>query len=252
MAYTVGAVARLAGVTIRTLHHYDEIGLLSPSGRSQAGYRRYGAADLERLQRILFYRELGFGLDQIKTMMTDGQADAVVHLRRQHQLLRDRIGRLERVAAAVEKAMEAKTMGISLTPEDRFEVFGDHDPHADATEAEERWGTSDPYAEARRRAASYSKADWLRHKAESQAVNDRLAAAMRSGLPPTGAEAMDAAEAHRLQISRWFYDCPVQMHVGLGEMYVADPRFAANYDKVAPGLAQYVRDAIVANAARAR
>jgi len=252
MAYTVGAVARLAGVSVRTLHHYDEIGLLSPNGRSQAGYRRYGEADLERLQRILFYRELGFGLDQIKTMMTDGQAHAVVHLRRQHQLLRDRIGRLERMAAAVEKAMEAQTMGISLTPEERFEVFGDHDPDTDAAEAAERWGTTDPYAEARRRAASYSKADWLRHKAEAQAVNERLAAAMRSGLPPTSGEAMDAAEAHRLQISRWFYDCPIPMHIGLGEMYVADPRFAANYEKVATGLAQDVRDAIVANAARAR
>jgi MerR family transcriptional regulator, thiopeptide resistance regulator len=86
MAHSVGAVARLAGVTVRTLHHYDEIGLLTPSGRTPAGYRHYGEADLERLQRILFYRELGFGLDEIKTVMTDGHADAVAHLRRQHTL----------------------------------------------------------------------------------------------------------------------------------------------------------------------
>src|SRR5690349_6095087 len=106
MSHTVGAVARMAGVTVRTLHHYDEIGLLTPSGRSGAGYRRYGAADLERLQQILFYRELGFGLDQIRNVMTDGAADATAHLRRQHALLVDRIGRLQRMAAAVEKAME--------------------------------------------------------------------------------------------------------------------------------------------------
>ena len=128
MSLTVGAVARLAGVTVRTLHHYDEIGLLSASGRSDAGYRRYADADLERLQRILFYREFGFGLDQIKDVMTDGSADPVAHLRRQHAMLLDRIGRLQRMAAAVEKAMEARTMGINLTPEERLEVFGDFDP----------------------------------------------------------------------------------------------------------------------------
>jgi MerR family transcriptional regulator, thiopeptide resistance regulator len=251
MAHTVGAVARMAGVTVRTLHHYDEIGLLSPGGRSQAGYRRYGEEDLERLQRILFYRELGFGLDQIKTLMTDGSADPVAHLRRQHVLLLDRIRRLQRMATAVEKAMEARQMGINLTPEERFEVFGDVDPDEHAAEAEERWGTTDAYAESRRRVASYTKADWLRLKAEGRAATDQLVVAMRAGLPADSPEAMDAAEAHRLQISRWFYDCPHQMHVGLGEMYVADPRFTATYEKVAPGLAQYLHDAIVANAARA-
>src|SRR5262245_31499382 len=137
---TVGAVARLAGVSVRTLHHYDEIGLLTPSGRSDAGYRRYVDADLDRLQRILFYRELGFGLDDIRTVMTDGRADASVHLRRQHGLLLERIERLRRMAAAVEKALEAETMGIPLTPEERFEVFGDFDPDAHAAEVEERWG----------------------------------------------------------------------------------------------------------------
>jgi DNA-binding transcriptional MerR regulator len=250
MAHTVGAVARMAGVTVRTLHYYDEIGLLNPSGRSEAGYRRYGEEDLERLQRILFYRELGFGLDQIKTVMTDGGADAVVHLRRQHRMLLDRIGRLQRMAAAVEKAMEARQMGINLTPEERFEVFGDVDPDEHAAEAEERWGTTDASAESRRRVASYTKSDWLRMKAEGQSVNDQLVGAMRAGLPADSPEAMDAAEAHRQQISRWFYDCPRRMHVGLGEMYVADPRFMAIYEKVAPGLARYLRDAIVANAAR--
>jgi DNA-binding transcriptional MerR regulator len=252
MAHTVGAVARMAGVTVRTLHHYEKIGLLTPGGRSDAGYRRYGEADLERLQRILFYRELGFRLDQIKSVMTDGGADAAIHLRRQHGLLLDRIGRLQRMATAVEKAMEARQMGINLTPEERFEVFGDVDPDEHAAEAQERWGTTDAYAESGRRAASYGKADWLRMNAEGQAVNDQLAAAMRAGLPADSREAMDAAEAHRQQISRWFYDCPHEMHVGLGEMYIADPRFMATYENVAPGLAQYLHDAIVANAARAR
>ena len=249
-SHTVGAVARLAGVTVRTLHHYDEIGLLKASGRSEAGYRRYADADLDRLQRILFYRELGFGLDEIKTVMTDGDADAIGHLRRQHAMLLDRIGRLKRMAAAVEKAMEARTMGISLTPEERFEVFGDHDPDAYATEVTERWGDTDAYRESRRRTARYTKADWERIKAEGQAAIEQVVGAMTAGKPADSPEAMAGAEAHRRQIDDAFYECSYEMHVGLAEMYLADPRFTATYEKIAPGLAQYLHDAIKANAAR--
>ena len=250
MSHTVGSVARLAGITVRTLHHYDEIGLLAPSKRSDAGYRRYDDADLERLQRILFYRELGFGLEDIRTVMTDGGTDASAHLARQHAMLLDRIGRLERMAAAVEKALEARTMGISLTAEERFEVFGDFDPDAHAAEVEERWGDSDAFRESQRRTARYTRADWQRMKDESAVPIDALLAAMRAGRPAGSVEAMDAAEQHRQHISRWFYDCTSEIHVGLGEMYVADTRFSATYERIAPGLATYLCDAIRANAAR--
>jgi MerR family transcriptional regulator, thiopeptide resistance regulator len=247
---TVGAVARLAGVSVRTLHHYDEIGLLTPNDRSDAGYRHYADRDLDRLQRILFYRELGFGLDDIRTVMTDGRADASVHLRRQHALLLERIERVKRMAAAVEKALEARTMGIPLTPEERFEVFGDFDPDEHAAEVEERWGGTDAYRESQRRVARYTKADWERIKADGQAAVDALVAAMRAGRPADSSEAMDGAEAHRRQIDEWFYPCSYEMHVGLAEMYLVDPRFTATYEKIAPGLAQYVHDAITANARR--
>ena len=250
MSLTVGAVARLAGVTVRTLHHYDDIGLLKASNRTDAGYRRYADADLDRLQRILFYRELGFGLDQIKSVMTDGNADAVAHLRRQHAMLLDRIGRLERMATAVKKAMEARTMGISLTSEERFEVFGDFNPDDHAAEVEERWGGTEPYRESARRAASYTKADWQRIKAEGQAAIEQVVGAMNAGSPADGDEAMDGAEAHRRQINDAFYELSYEMHVGLAEMYLADARFRATYEKIAPGLAQYLHDAIKANAAR--
>jgi MerR family transcriptional regulator, thiopeptide resistance regulator len=249
MIYTVGAVARLAGVTVRTLHHYDEIGLLTPVGRTDAGYRRYGDADLDRLQRILFYRELGFGLDQIREVMTDRQGTALAHLRRQRGLLRERIGRLERMVAAVEKEMEARNMGIPLSPEERFEVFGDFNPDDHAVEVEKRWGDTDPYRESARRTARYTKADWLRIKAEGKAAIDQLVAAMEAGKPADGPEAIDGAEAHRRQINDAFYDCSHSMHVGLAEMYLADSRFTATYEKIAPGLAQYLHDAIKANAA---
>ena len=136
--YSVGRVADLSGVTIRTLHHYDEIGLLSPGGRSDAGYRVYEEADLERLQRILFYRELGFTLKEISTIIEDPGTDALGHLRRQRGLLVGRIERLSAMVDAIDYEMEAKTMDIKLTPEERFEVFGEFRPEDHAEEAERR------------------------------------------------------------------------------------------------------------------
>ncbi|MCJ1678206.1 MerR family transcriptional regulator [Streptomyces sp. APSN-46.1] len=251
MSYSVGQVARFAGVTVRTLHHYDEIGLLSPSGRSHAGHRRYDDADLDRLQRILFYRELGFPLDEVAVLLNDPDADPKEHLRRQHALLSDRIARLQQMAKAVEHAMEAKRMGINLTPEEKFEVFGDFDPEQYADEAEARWGDTDAYKESARRAASYGKDDWQRIQAEADDIHGRLTALMDSGAAPDSAPAMDLAEEHRGWMSRNHYECGYEMHTCLGEMYVADERFTAFYDAVRPGLAVFLRDAILANAARA-
>jgi DNA-binding transcriptional MerR regulator len=138
MSYSVGEVAGFAGVTVRTLHHYDEIGLLVPGGRSHAGHRRYDDADLDRLQQVLFYRELGFPLEEVAALLDDPTTDPRAQLRRQHELLTARIERLQQMAAAVEHAMEARRMGINLTPEEKFEVFGDKDPEAHAQEAERR------------------------------------------------------------------------------------------------------------------
>jgi MerR family transcriptional regulator, thiopeptide resistance regulator len=246
----VGEVAALAGVTVRTLHHYDRIGLLSPSERTAAGYRRYTPADLDRLHRVLVYRELGFPLEEVATLLDDPSADPAAHLRRQHRLLRDRLERTQAMVEAVEKEMEAQQMGISLTPEERFEVFGEQDPSQYAAEAEERWGDTEAWSQSQRRTAAYTKDDWLRIKEESAGIERRLAEALQAGVAPDSARAMDAAEEHRQHISRWFYDCPPQMHAGLGRMYVEDERFTAHYEAVAPGLAQFVSAAVQANAAR--
>ncbi|HEY2795906.1 MAG TPA: MerR family transcriptional regulator [Micromonosporaceae bacterium] len=251
MSYTVGQVAGFAGVTVRTLHHYDEIGLLSPNDRSAAGYRRYTDVDLERLQQIMLYRELGFPLDEIAAILDDPDSDPLSHLSRQHGLLSERIRRIGLMVVAVEKAMEANKMGIALTPEERFEVFGENDPAQYADEAEQRWGDTDAYRESARRTRSYTKDDWLLIKAEAAEVGQRMIDAMASGAPATSETAMAAAEAHRQHISRRFYDCPYEMHKGLAAMYVADPRFTATYEAQAEGLAQYTHDAIMANAARA-
>jgi MerR family transcriptional regulator, thiopeptide resistance regulator len=195
MAYTVGQVAQVAGVTVRTLHHYDEIGLLSPSERTGAGYRRYDDADLERLQRILFYRELGFPLEEIAAILDDPQSSPTEHLRRQHQLLTARIKRLQEMATAVEFAMEARKLGIQLTPEERFEVFGDFNPEDHTEEAERRWGGTDAYRESIRRTGQYTKEDWLRNKAENAEWGQRFVALMESGAPADSPAAMDLVRA---------------------------------------------------------
>jgi MerR family transcriptional regulator, thiopeptide resistance regulator len=250
VSYSVGQVAGFAGVTVRTLHHYDDIGLLVPSERSHAGHRRYSDADLDRLQQILFYRELGFPLDEVAALLDDPAADPRAHLRRQHELLTARIEKLQKMAEAVEHAMEARTMGINLTPEEKFEVFGDKDPEQYAEEAEQRWGGTDIYAESQRRAARYTKDDWKRITAAVKDWEERYTALMAAGEPPAGERAMDLAEEHRRHIGTWYFECPYEMHTCLAEMYVSDERFKAYYDSMHEGLAAHLKDAILGNAAR--
>jgi len=248
MNYTVGRVAEIAGVTVRTLHHYDEIGLLTPGDRSSAGYRRYDDADLERLQQILLYRELGFTLEEITAILDDPAVAARTHLRRQHGLLQDRIARLQDMLTGVEYLLEAHKLGIKLTPEEKFEVFGDADPDQYTEEVEERWGNTDAYRESARKTAQYTKDDWVRIKQESADLAARWLVAFDGGVPADSQPAMDLAEEHRQQITKFYYDCTFEIHSGLAEMYLADERFRRNYDDQRPGLAQYVHDAILANA----
>ncbi len=249
--YPVGAVAKLAGVSVRTLHHYDEISLLTPGSRSATGYRLYSLADLKRLQQILYYRALGFPLEEIVAIMADPAADAAGHLRRQHRMLREQISHRRDLLAAIEKEMEALKMGISLTPEEQLEIFGTDKVSGEwAEEAERRWGETDAWKESQRRTAAYTKQDWIDIQAEGTSLNREFLDAMRAGVPATAEPAMDVAERHRQHISRWFYECDRGLHGRLAELYVNDQRFAKNYDDMAPGLAQYVHDAMAANAAR--
>jgi DNA-binding transcriptional MerR regulator len=248
--YTVGEVARLAHISVRTLHHYDGIGLLTPSRRSPAGYRLYSETDLHRLRRVLFYRELEFGLDEIAQILADPTAGTDDHLRRQHRLLRQRRARDEALLAAIEKEMEARKMGISLTPEEQFEIFGTDRLEEYAEEARERWGDTEAWQESQRRSAAYTKEDWIAIKAEADASINGFAEALRAGEPASGQVAMDLAEAHRQHLTRWFYDCGYEMHRGLAHLYTSDARYTAPYDEIEAGLSCYVRDAILANADR--
>jgi DNA-binding transcriptional MerR regulator len=250
MTYSIGQVAKFARVTVRTLHYYDQVDLLHPSGRSEVGYRRYSLEDLERLQRILCYRHLGFGLEQIKAVLDDPATDPLEHLRRQHALLSERIDELQHMLGAVEKIMEARTMGINLEPDEMLEAFGETDPVAYHEEAEQHWGNTDAWAEAQRRVATYTKDDWKRMQAEFAALMTDFAGAFAGGAPARSSKTMELAEAHRQHLERWFYPCSARMHCGLADLYVNDPRFSAQFNGFAPNLAHYLRDAIYANAQR--
>ncbi|HEU5265525.1 MAG TPA: MerR family transcriptional regulator [Jatrophihabitans sp.] len=250
-SYTVGRLAELAGVTVRTLHHYDHIGLVRPSGRTTAGYRVYDEADIDRLRQVLTYRRLGFGLDDIAELVGDRNVDAVGHLKRQRELLLAQEERITAMVAAIDHELEARAMGMRLTPEEQLEVFGTDKVGGEwAEEAERRWGDTEAYQQSQRRAAAYTKDDWKTIKAQADEGLRAFADAMAAGVPATDPRAMDLAEQGRQYISRWFYDCSYEAHRGLAGMYISDERFTATYDVVAPGLAQYVHDAIVANADR--
>lgn len=254
MSYSVGQVAAFAGVTVRTLHHYDKTGLLSPSDRSQAGYRLYGDADLVRLQQILFYRELGFPLDEIAAIFKDPQANALERLRARQRQLGEEIARLQRLVEVAERAIEVQNTGVSLTPQERFEVFGEITFDLSyAAEAELKWAHSEGQREAMARAAAHTKEDWRLLMGEAAAWRAELLAAFDEGEPSDGERAMDLAEEHRLHISRWFTSCPPDMHRRIADDFVADPRAFALVvppSQQRPGLAAYTCQAVHANAAR--
>lgn len=242
---TVGEVARELGITVRSLHHYDRIGLCVPSERSAAGYRLYSDADLQRLQQVVVYRRLEVPLDEIADLL--GSGDVRSHLRRQREVVMNRLDELNRLVAAIDKTLENTMNDEPVTMQDMKELFGDGFEEAQA-EAQERWGDGDAWKESKRRTAKYTKADWTQIKAEQDDLQERLAQAFRAGTPADSPQAGGLVDEHRAQITRWFYDCSPQMQVELGRMYVSDPRFTAAYDGTydAPGLAEWIRDAIEA------
>jgi DNA-binding transcriptional MerR regulator len=242
---TVGDVSALAGITVRTLHHYDERGLLSPSSRSDAGYRLYSERDLERLQEILGWRALGFSLDEIGELLDAVGHDRLSALRTQRELVFSELARLAGLARALEQAIATVEHGDEQQEETMFTGF---DPIQHQDEVRERWGHTNAYKESARRVASYREQQWGEIEAEAREIERLFAELKRSGQPADGEPARAAAEQARLHIDRRFYPCSREMHRALGEMYVADPRFAATYEKAEPGLAAYVRDAIAANA----
>ena len=233
--YSVGQVSEMLGVSVRTLHHYDEIGLLTPSRRSPSGYRLYDSGDLTRLQHIVVYRRLEFGLEEIRILLDCAAADLEAHLRRQRAAVSDRLDELHALVGAIDIALEAVMTDRPITTEEMKELFGDSFSEDYQAEAEQRWGDTDAWRQSQQRTGRYTKGDWQAVKAEQEAVTLALAAAMDAGLPATSEQAMDAAEQHRRHIHDRFYDLGYDMHRGLADMYLADPRFTAFYERSARG-----------------
>ena len=243
---TVGEVAELTGVTVRALHHYDEIGLLSPSERTAAGYRLYSDADLVRLHAIVNWRDMGFGLTDIAEMLDDQGVDVSIALKRQRERLLDRSDRLGAMIEALEAAIDEHDRGMSMKDDTVIEIFDGFEPAEHEDEVRERWADTDSYVESRRRTSDYSADDWKRFKQRNQENLDDFVAMMKAGSPPDSPEAQEAARRHGALIDEWFYPITPEIHLGLAESYVTDPRFEATYEAAATGLARYIRDAIVA------
>lgn len=244
---TVGAVAGLVGVSVRTLHHWDRIGLATASGRTGSDYRVYDDDDIARIHRVLVYRELGFSLGEIGDLLDDPAVDEQAHLGRQRDLLLRRISHLQEMVSAVERLKEAIAMNAPLTPEDRVEIFGTdwHPEYQD--EAAERWGDTPQWEQSQAKTATMGKDDWRRVKAQGDALNADLAAAKRAGVEPDSPAAAELAERHRASIEQ-FYDCTYSMQVCLARMYRQDPRFTEVYETLEPGLTEWLQAVVEANA----
>ena len=250
--HTVGEVAALARVTVRTLHHYDRIGLLVPSGRSEQGYRLYDYGDLERLRQIRLLRDLRFSLDAIGQMLDAPAYDRRSALEAQRELLRERQERTDSIIRGVDRALRAMEEETEMDRTEMFEGLEEFDHAQYEDEVKERWGDSDAYRESMRRTRSYGKGDWAAIKEESETIMAKLAELMTEGAHAAGRAAMNLAEQHRHHIDRWFYPCSHGMHCNLAHLYTADPRFEEYFEKRAKGLAVFVQDAIRANEARWR
>lgn len=244
---TVSEVAELAGVTVRTLHHYDDIGLLAPSQRTAAGYRLYSREDLLRLQQIMFWRALGLPLGQIQQLLDDADYDRVDALTQQRAMLAEQLDEVSGMLKAVDEALEEAQGGTPVEEDKMFEAF---DNAQYAEEVQDRWGDTDAYRQSQERAKHWTDADKQRMVREGVEHTKRMAEVMQQGVAPDSEQAMDLAEEARRGIDEQFYDCSKEMHVNLGEMYVQDPRFTHYYDQHAEGLAAWFNQAIKANAER--
>jgi DNA-binding transcriptional MerR regulator len=243
-------VARLAGVSVRALHHYDSIGLLVPKIRTAAGYRVYTDADLFRLHQIVIGRELGLSLEEIRRSLDDPNFDRVATLLDQRERLRERMRQAEAMIRAIDAALTGLDDGQKegeMKMEDLFQGFNSSQYD---DEARRRWGNSEAFVESEKRTKRYTPDDWKALKAEQAAVYDDAYAALKAGKTASDAAAMDIAERHRLSIDRWFYPCSHTMHRGLASMYEGDDRFRQSIDTHGEGLTSFLVKAIRANAAR--
>lgn len=245
--YKIKEVSNLAGVTVRTLHHYDAINLLKPCYISDSGYRFYGNEELEKLQQILFFRELDFSLDKIKDILNSPDFDKAHCLGIHRQLLIEKRQRLDNIIASLDKTLISLEGGTEMSKKEMFKPFEmkDIEEHKAryAKETEERYGNSDAYKESQKKTSKYGKADWENIMSEAGEIYSSLAKLMDRD--PSDKDVQILVEQWRNHITKNFYNCTPEIFRGLALMYTADERFTENIDKYGEGLAQFLSDAMI-------
>ncbi|MEN6316810.1 MAG: MerR family transcriptional regulator [Clostridiaceae bacterium] len=248
MSYTINKIAQLAGVTLRTLRYYDKIGLLVPSAKSEAGYRFYSDEDIERLQQILFFRELDFPLARIRQIIGNPGFDRKEALAMQIDFLENRAEHYLKLAEMAKTTLLNLKGGIRMENKELFKAF-DYDKMMEhqkkyADEVKERWGNTDAYKISTRRASNYTKEDWAKIQAEGDESLREMIACFNEKVPYDDPRMMEVCDKARRHISTYFYPCSLEIFSNLGCMYAADERFTVYYDRFAPGLASYYNEAI--------
>lgn len=241
MKYKIKQLADLAHISVRTLHYYDQIGLLKPSGMGKNGYRYYEKPELLRLQQVLFYRELNFPLDEIKKILDKSDFDIKTALKEQKQMLAEKKARIDQLILTINKTIEHMNKQTIINDKELYDPFEDKDVEQYQPEAKLRWGETDAYKQSMERVKKITKAEMGKLKQGQAALTQKLADSMDKG--PSSGEAQTLIAEHYEGI-RFFYDCPLKMYRNLGRMYVNDPRFTAHYEKVRPGMAAFMREAI--------
>lgn len=235
----INEAAKLTGLTVRTLHYYDQIGLLSPGKTPGAGYRDYSDADLAVLQQILFYRELDFPLGEIKDIMANPAYSREDALKKQRVLLTQKRDRLDRLIGLLDRTAEGGTT-MSFKEFDSSEI--EETKKAYAREAKERWGDTPAYAQYEARTKGYEDAQWQLLGRQGDALLKEIAACRQED--PAGAQARDLVKQWQDYITRNYYTCTDEILAGLGQMYVADGRFTQNMDRFGQGTAEFLSRAI--------
>ena len=236
MKMQIKEFAEFTGVSVRTLHYYDEIGLLPPADVDQVtGYRFYDEQSLLRMQEILFYRELDFSLKSIEEILSSPNYDKVKALREQKQLLTLKKERLERLIAAIDAAEKGENI-MKAFDNSEFETY--------KAEVKERWGNTDAYKEHTEKTKNYGKDKWSSLAADMDIILGEFALCMKNGSAPDAEETQNLVKKLQNHITENYYTCTREILSGLGQMYVADERFKNNIDKHADGTAEFISAAI--------
>jgi DNA-binding transcriptional MerR regulator len=247
MEYTVNKLAKLAGISTRTLRYYDEFGLLKPARISLNGYRIYGQKEIDRLQQILFYRELGVPLVKIKSILSSDDFDAQAALESHLSALLAKRKQLDLLIANVEKTIKAAKGEIIMSDQEKFEGFlrklVDDNERQYGKEARAKYG-DESVDRSNAKIMGMSKEKYAEFEALTAEMNKRLKAAFEQG-DPASELAQKACEMHKKWLCFFWDDYTKEAHIGVTQMYVDDPRFTEYYDKIAVGCAAFLRDAVL-------